>query len=822
LYSYSKANLRVFFWHFLPKLKRKCDINEEKAICIKLLLESGKIPISYLNLASNSLTDRAIELIFSGARSLQNNDSKLRFLLLDSCGLLAQTGIRIAHFISLQAQTKTRPVQLRVLTISRNKLGDIAIEQIAKSLERGTLIKYLDLSENEFGDSGLNSIGNAICSPKCKIVILCLLGNKFTDIGIKGFTKALANTNESCSLTILKIEHFESTEDSFIDFLLEGIKRCQSLKFVYIITPYFDSIAIEKINNSVTYKKVICTESLDHRHYNKTALIDIIYFENTKQQENISELIQNFIINNRNISVTLEILIYLVSQNILPLNKPISNGLYLSHLLCEACYYDGLYFLIKHGIPLLLPTSIGNKNFPYCSILHISAYYGHHELLQNLILEFTQKTDTQNNQDALKSCDLHGNTILHYAAKEGRIEVCKLICEILPELALCRNKMRNLPIHCSIYKDKLDTFQYLTEICYEQMPNKEESPKTEVWEKLRGEGGAPAPILVAKYGAKNIFDYIMEKKIKLLLQDDKLKTMLHWALESNESNEIAIKLMKYHYKDPIIIKQLVNMQDENGQTPAYYVIRRSFFEGLIELSNAGADLSKQDKKGNTLLHYAARMDRADIIGFLIEKGVNLHIRNLESYLPYDLATKPHIKKMLSPDVENTSNNDAKSSVLGPAPTLADKSQEILSNVNDFVHDDKSVYGNTLEVLPQKQELSIKSGFAGFLPKQTGSEFLRADTITGVFTEASKIELENRNAKTETNSLYSGPISNFALSLAHKKPTITDINSNVSITQHEETGSQHTANFGKPDDLYTITQEDIENEGSNGEKNSNKN
>eukprot|EP01022_Parablepharisma_sp_SALTPOND_P000901 TRINITY_DN105222_c0_g1_i1.p1 TRINITY_DN105222_c0_g1~~TRINITY_DN105222_c0_g1_i1.p1 ORF type:complete len:1327 (+),score=97.89 TRINITY_DN105222_c0_g1_i1:4305-8285(+) len=718
----------------------RSGINEDKAVCIKLLLESGHVPVTYLNLSLNNLTDRAVELVLSGAKSNSNPNGKLEVLLLDENSLLPQTGVRIAH--ALSSTGKSQMVALKILSLTYNKLGDIAVESIARVIEKGaTVLQYLDLSYNEFGDSGLIALSNGIMNSKNKVHSLMMVGNEFFDEGVRHLTKVLANPSKDSKLKILKIGTLECTEDAFTDFLLEGVGRCKSLNYMYVIAPYIECLALDKANTGTVYKKVVCTDMVDIKCYNKNLLHIICDSLRSEQGRTFEQLLLDKIVAEKAKSLnTLETLIYAVSQHLLPLNKPLRNGLSLIHVLAESNYAEGVDYLLRIGVSPLFPTSIGNKAFPYATVTHIAAFYGHLEVLRR-VLWYVNQPNSASADEVLQATDLHGNTPLHYAAKEGRLEICVELCETAPELVAAKNKLRNLPLHAAIIKDQRNTFEYLSKSAAE--------PVHELWENVRGEGGACCAVLAAKYGSLRIFEYLIHNKARMDVKDDKLRTPLHWAIECKNGQEIALCLIKSKLVP-------VDTEDENGETPAFYAVKKGMYTILIELDNAGANLNKFDKKNNTLLHYAAKVDRADIIGYLIEKGVSPLTRNKDLFYPQDLALKPHIKKMLTLNLSNTSSSPSeKGVIMPPANTTAYGSTGSRLEIFKHAHNDATVYGTSLEDLPLKTTFSGKSALGRFLAEENYEEQKsRPNTILGVFVDEEE-SLPRRLTRTDNNTVRSG-------------------------------------------------------------------
>lgn len=73
------------------------------------------------------------------------------------------------------------------------------------------------------------------------------------------------------------------------------------------------------------------------------------------------------------------------------------------------------------------------------------------------------------------------------------------------------------------------------------------------------------------------------------------------------------------------------------------------------LALKGCDLFEKNFKGDSLLHIAARADQAEVIGYLLDKGLPTIDMNRDGYKPMDLAQRPAIKQLLS--VENAKTFD---------------------------------------------------------------------------------------------------------------------------------------------------------------------
>ncbi len=745
---------------------RKAGIDEDKAVCIKLLLESGKAPISYLDLTANSLNDRAVELILNGAKASPR--SRLEVLLLDDNSLSPQTGMRLAQQFTtmgrrlepMNGSLHAPAIALQILSLPQNKVGNVATEAIARALEKSAsqnVLEYLDLSHNEIGDIGLSALASTIAGPRLKLHTLIALGNRFFDEGVKSMTKSLGNAKNT-RLTNMKLGMLECGEEAFIDLVTEGVMRCKSLLYVYVTGPFSTHVVLERVNDSFIYKKVVCTEVLDADYYNKNMLNAICdAMEQSKSQNEAAaagdkkpgtDAIGKYFVDKilakaygRN---GLEILIYAVSQGFISPSKILHDGMAISHFLAQNNDIDGVNYMLKSGVSALLPTSIGCKAFPYCTIMHIVAHFGHIELLQRLI----SAAQPSEREAMLTALDMHGNTALHYAAREGRVNVCATICQAAAECLVMKNRFLDLPFHAAIIKDMKECFVYLSGLTKEAM---EATTLKEMWDNTRGSGGAPAICLAAKYGSHKIMDCLLDSRVHVCLQDDRLRTPLHWALEVKGNESMAMQLVAAN-------KEVVNVEDENGETPVFYAVRRGLYEILIELDKAGADLHHANKSKATLLHCAAKAERADIIGYLIEKGLSPLARNRDQQFPKDLAAKPHIRQMLSLKLEqeHTVESGSDFHVLPPMNTSENASNgETFTEMLKYAYPDSSIYpSDVYQQLPRKKAPSTRtvSALNAYQGGLTEEKQLAAKTIAGVFNyRRGQLEVPQRMTQTEASS-----------------------------------------------------------------------
>ncbi|KAJ9587145.1 hypothetical protein L9F63_019333 [Diploptera punctata] len=124
--------------------------------------------------------------------------------------------------------------------------------------------------------------------------------------------------------------------------------------------------------------------------------------------------------------------------------------------------------------------------------------------------------------------------------------------------------------------------------------------------------------------------------VKLLLKEgtDHLatdisgNTLLHYAAQYGATDIISI-LLGY--------KMDINIINENLQTPALRAASYFKWETVKQLLEHGADCTARDKKGDTILHYAAQKGAKNIIRILLGHKMDINIKNKYLQTPAHLA-----------------------------------------------------------------------------------------------------------------------------------------------------------------------------------------
>lgn len=138
-------------------------------------------------------------------------------------------------------------------------------------------------------------------------------------------------------------------------------------------------------------------------------------------------------------------------------------------------------------------------------------------------------------------------------------------------------------------------------------------------------------------------DLVASEGFDCMMPDEKGNTLLHYAAVYNRGDIVFLLLEKGI--NP-------NVKDKNGMTPTQWALIRGN-DDLVKRFLGYDQVEKEtvDNNGDTLLHYAVRMKKADIIKVLLKKGADLFKINNYGEKPLSLLFAHHddvfLKKVLS-------------------------------------------------------------------------------------------------------------------------------------------------------------------------------
>ncbi|XP_067283765.1 NACHT, LRR and PYD domains-containing protein 12-like isoform X2 [Pseudorasbora parva] len=224
-----------------------CGLDETCCLTVSSALQSSNSHLRELDLSSNHLNDSGVKLLFDGLKSLH---CQLNILRLCGCNLTAQS------CESLSSALQSSNSVLRELDLSNNDMHDSGVKLLSDGLKSCKLeilrfsscnlttqscesfssilqstnswvLGELDLSKNDLHDSGMKLLSNGLKS--CKLEILRFSRCKLTAQSCKSLSSVLQSPN-----SVLKELDLSNNDlrDSGVKLLFDGQKRNSKLEIL--------------------------------------------------------------------------------------------------------------------------------------------------------------------------------------------------------------------------------------------------------------------------------------------------------------------------------------------------------------------------------------------------------------------------------------------------------------------------------------------------------------------------------------------------------------------------------------------------------------
>lgn len=265
---------------------------------------------------------------------------------------------------------------------------------------------------------------------------------------------------------------------------------------------------------------------------------------------------------------------------------------------------------------------LSKQNYAGETPLYVAAEYGYVDLVRLLIDQCdiaTASIKANNGFDAL-----------HIAAKQGDLEILKVLMEAHPELSMTVDISNTTALHTAAMQGNIEVMNYLLEI---------ESSLASI----ARSNGKTALHSASRNGHLRVVKALLEKAPGISARNDKKgQTALHMAAKG-QNHELVEELIKV---DP----SLINMADA---------------------------------KGNTALHIATRKGRVQIVKMLLARSeTNTRAVNRSNETAFDTAQKmghPHIGIILQ------EHGVPSARVLKPPTTPARELKQTVSDIKHEVH-----------------------------------------------------------------------------------------------------------------------------------------
>ncbi|XP_012253051.2 ankyrin repeat domain-containing protein 16-like [Athalia rosae] len=264
--------------------------------------------------------------------------------------------------------------------------------------------------------------------------------------------------------------------------------------------------------------------------------------------------------------------------------------------------------------------------------------------------------------------EVSGDTPLHLAAREGRIEVVKYLCESWNEPSFrieVVNKDLKRPIHEAAQFARSNVVRYLIDrgASVDPLKRADWTPLMLACTKSDEEAGNCVDILLKNGASTDLKNKDGWTPLLVACRTGNVETVKNILKYSPESINVESKngrrplhVAAFHGNKNVmeILLSLdpgqINCKDSSGATPLFESIKSgdsSAFEYLIKSS---ADFKTKDNVGQTILHLAAQSGNIQVIRFILEnKLVDVNCEASLGITPIMLAEKnkqPHAIEVL--------------------------------------------------------------------------------------------------------------------------------------------------------------------------------
>jgi len=234
--------------------------------------------------------------------------------------------------------------------------------------------------------------------------------------------------------------------------------------------------------------------------------------------------------------------------------------------------------------------------------------------------------------------DSDGFTALHYAAKEGLLEVVKLLVEKGADL--------------EVYPDETKFYKGETPLVSACSYSNTDDKNIEVVKYLVENGASmdkndlsfQSLLTTCIYSkAPKTAQYLLEKGADPNLPNNNGQTPLYLAIDKSMGNELIKALLK------------AGADPDTGSpyyTPLQMAIKKRDIELAQLLIDAGADIYYVNEYGSTLFHTAASINSNKNVDFLLSKGLDINAKNNDGETPLHIAAENGYTSVIEQMINN--------------------------------------------------------------------------------------------------------------------------------------------------------------------------
>ena len=315
-----------------------------------------------------------------------------------------------------------------------------------------------------------------------------------------------------------------------------------------------------------------------------------------------------------------------------------------------------------------IPIKAEKRGNNFKILLFTAIKDGNRKLLETLL----DKRAEEGMDDINQIRDKYNNTLLHWAAEAGQLEIFILLLTKYGADIAARNIDGDTVLHSAAEAGQLKIVEFLY--------------KNGVNLLVENNKGATAMHYAARNGKTKVLEFLHALGISLVVEDQDFETPLHYA--AKYGSVPAIKWL--HDNDP----EAKNKVDRDTYTPTHFAAKygsveamRTFLDycktdidqkteedrvGLLhcaawggkkknvkELIYLGAEINEKNDNGETAVHYAAEYGNLEVIKELAKNGGNIRAKNNEGEEPIHYAAEEGEEAILDWLIESGVDKNAR-------------------------------------------------------------------------------------------------------------------------------------------------------------------
>ncbi|XP_069692376.1 uncharacterized protein [Periplaneta americana] len=232
-----------------------------------------------------------------------------------------------------------------------------------------------------------------------------------------------------------------------------------------------------------------------------------------------------------------------------------------------------------------------------------------------------------------------GDTILHWAARQGKPEAITKLVELGADINI-RNNFGNTPLHCAARNGSLSVVTTIVSLGGNVS--------------IVNNDGNTALYQAAGQGMWHVVNHLLHLGSNINIGSSIGNTPLHWAAEKGEL-DIIRQLVQSHAD--------INIRNNGGNTPLHWAVWKGTEESIKVLVQLGAQINVRNNQLETPMYWAAKQNKWNKVKTLIDLGADVNIGNGKGNMPLHWAAKygtveiiKHLAALSSVDVKNNHGN----------------------------------------------------------------------------------------------------------------------------------------------------------------------